>query len=269
MRFFTVELKDNFKALADMPQGTLNCYIPEASVEIDPNVRRPSVLICPGGAYMYCSWREAEPIALYYVSKGFNAFVLFYAVAPAKYPAPQVQAMAAVELIRRNAEQWNCSGKVCCMGFSAGGHLAACTANADLALAEKYGLGDVRPDASILCYPVISSGEYAHKGSFDALCSSAAQADALSAEKLVNGDTPPTFLWHTSNDACVSVVNSLLYAQALAVHGVKFELHVFPDGVHGLACCNKTSGVQDYFINPTCEQWLEQSVRWLREIGLE
>ena len=86
-----------------MSGGILRCYIPEVSSEADPDTQRPSVLICPGGAYVFCSNREAEPIALYYLSKGYNAFVLFYSVAPAKYPEPQVQAMAAIELIRKTA----------------------------------------------------------------------------------------------------------------------------------------------------------------------
>ena len=78
MQYFTVELRDNFPQLADMPRGTIKCYIPEITHEIDINAQRPSVLIFPGGAYKYTSEREAEPIALYYLTKGFNAFVLEY-----------------------------------------------------------------------------------------------------------------------------------------------------------------------------------------------
>ena len=100
MQVFDIDLKTEFSALKKMSGGILRCYIPEVSSEADPDTQRPSVLIYPGGAYVFCSNREAEPIALYYLSKGYNAFVLFYSVAPAKYPEPQVQAMAAIELIR-------------------------------------------------------------------------------------------------------------------------------------------------------------------------
>ena len=175
--------------------------------------------------------------------------------------------MAAVELIRRNRSMWHCSGKVCCMGFSAGGHLAACTANADTELARRCGLSDVRPDASILCYPVITSGQYGHALSFDSLCTSPEQKEALSAEKLVSLDTPPTFLWHTADDSCVPVQNSLLYASALCENGIPFEMHIFPHGGHGLARCDGSTSVQGGMINPACGVWLELSVRWLERLS--
>ena len=267
MQVFDIDLKTEFSALKKMSGGILRCYIPEVSSEADPDTQRPSVLICPGGAYVFCSNREAEPIALYYLSKGYNAFVLFYSVAPAKYPEPQVQAMAAIELIRKNRSIWHCSDKVCCMGFSAGGHLAACTANADTELARSCGLTDVRPDACILCYPLITSGQYGHALSFDSLCSSPQQKAALSAEKLVSRNTPPTFLWHTADDSCVPVQNSLLYASALCEHGVPFEMHIFPHGEHGLARCDGSTSIQGTMISPACGVWLELSVRWLERLS--
>ncbi len=269
MRCFTIELKDHYPLIADMPRGTVKCYIPEVTCEIDPNAHRPSVLIFPGGAYKYTSEREAEPIALYYLTKGFNAFVLYYAVEPAKYPCAFVQAMAMTDLIRAKKEEWNCNGQVCVIGFSAGGHLAACASNPDLALAAKYGLSDVRPDAAILCYPVITSQDgHTHGDSFVALCNNQQEKEALSAEKMVTVDTPPTFMWMTSEDPLVSVTNCLMYASALKAHGLKFELHIFPDGCHGLACCNKTTGIYDFFLSPYCEKWMELSAKFLERSGL-
>lgn len=274
MQFFNINLKDYFPVLDGIGEGCLSCYIADANAEIDPQVLRPSVLILPGGAYMYCSRREAEPVALQYLSKGMNAFVLYYAVAPQQYPAALQQAMAAIALIRRQREAWHANGKVCCLGFSAGGHLAACAANLFQDAQHLIGLNaaDVRPDASILCYPVISSGKWAHVESFKCLCGQdAAMQQSLSMETRVTQDTPPTFLWHTSDDQGVPVQNSLLYACALAEKGVQFETHVFPSGVHGLSCANQTSASKDYLsqhVNSSCERWLELSVHWLKEIGI-
>lgn len=270
MRYFEFDIKDYFPQLSDMPRGHVKAYIPEVTQEIDINASRPSMLIFPGGAYKYTSEREAEPIALYYLSKGFNAFVLYYAVEPAKYPCSHLQAMAMVELIRKNKEQWNCNGQVCVIGFSAGGHLAMCTSNPDMELAASYSLSDVRPDAAILCYPVITSKKgHTHGDSFDALCNNEQEKLALSGENRVSKDTPPTFIWMTSEDPLVSVTNALIYAAALKEHGLKFELHVFPDGCHGLACCNKTTGIYDFFLSPYCERWMEMSAKFLERSGLK
>ena len=270
MRCFTTELKEHFPALADMPRGILKCYIPEDNPELVPQTLRPSILIFPGGAYKYTSEREAEPIALSYLGKGFNAFVLYYAVEPAKYPCALVQAMASVALIRNKGKEWLCNGQVCVMGFSAGGHLAACASNPDPSLVAKYGFGDVRPNAAVLAYAVISSSpEHTHGGSFEALCNNKEEWDALSAEKLVSDKTPPTFLWMTSEDPLVPVTNCFVYATELYRHGVKFEMHIFPNGCHGLACCNvTTAGVHDFFYSQYCERWIDMSFQWFKEIKM-
>lgn len=174
------------------------------------------------------------------------------------------------ELIRRNKEQWHCNGQVCVIGFSAGGHLAMCASNPDMELAAKYGLCDVRPDAAILGYPVITSQkEHTHGDSFDALCNSEQEKIALSGENMVTKDTPPTFMWMTSEDPLVSVTNVLIYAAELKKNGLKFELHVFPDGCHGLACCNKTTGIYDFFQAPYCEGWMDMSAKFLERSGLK
>jgi acetyl esterase/lipase len=99
---------------------------------------------------------------------------------------------------------------------------------------------DIRPNRMILCYPVISSGEYAHKESFYNLTGQKEEDakelwEKLSLEKQVKSTAPPTFLWHTFSDEAVSVWNSLLLAQALHRAGVDTELHVYQLGRHGLS----------------------------------
>ena len=79
-----------------------------------------------------------------------------------------------------------------------------------------------RPDKLILCYPVIRSySKFAHMGSFINLLgedrmSDSALLDFVSTDKQVDDETPPTFIWHTSEDYGVSPVNSYSFATALA-----------------------------------------------------
>ena len=164
-------------------------------------------------------------------------FVLNYSVAPNRFPLQLREVAAVMELLHRNAEQWHCDvSHVAIMGFSAGGHLAAHYSTAY----DCSEIRDVFPrskpvQAAILCYPVITADpKWAHLGSFDALiCKKVRNKEEIkkfSCNKHVTKDTPPTFLWHTAEDADVSVMNSLLYAQALAEKGVPFEYHVFPKG---------------------------------------
>ena len=131
MRCFTVRLQEQFAFLKES-EAALNTYLPYNMTEMcRENQRRPSVLICPGGGYVMCSQREAEPVALQYLKEGYNVFVLWYSVAPQRFPQALLEAAAAVELIHRNAEVWNCDeSRVAILGFSAGGHLAALYSNA-------------------------------------------------------------------------------------------------------------------------------------------
>ena len=159
MRCFTVSLKEHF-AFLNGSDPALEAYLPYNMTEMcRENQRRPSVLICPGGGYVMCSQREAEPVALQYLKEGYNVFILWYSVAPQRFPQPLREAAAAVELIHRNAEVWNCDeGRVAILGFSAGGHLAALYSNAYDWPEVREVLPESKPvQASVLCYPVISA----------------------------------------------------------------------------------------------------------------
>ena len=114
-----------------------------------------------------------------------------------------------------------------------------------------------RPDALVLCYPVISSGKFANTGSFDNLLgkdSSVAEREEMSLEKHVRPDTPPAFLWSTSDDQGVPVENSLLFAMALREKGISFEMHIFPHGPHGMGLATNDPAVSAWA--PLCAKWL-------------
>lgn len=201
----------------------------------------PALIICPGGGYEYCSIREGAPVARAFAREGIAAFVLEYGCEPAPLgKGPLHTLAAAVAWVRRNAARLNIDeNRIAAGGFSAGAHLAGTLGTVWHRAAwfpEGTGLAAHRPDALMLCYPVVTAGEYAHRGSFERLAGPDRQAQqAFSLETLVDGNTPPTFLWHTLDDASVPVENTLLMGDALRRAGVPHELHLFPHGAHGLA----------------------------------
>lgn len=223
---------------------------------------RAAVVVCPGGGYSGRAPHEGAPIARWLNSLGLHAFVCDYRVAPNRHPAPLDDAQRALRLVRHHAQTWKIDPRrVGLLGFSAGGHLVCSVGNfgtdgdplASDVIARKSG----RADAVIACYPVISSGPFAHRGSFDNLLGE--QPDSvllaqLSLETTVSDKNPPTFIWFTADDAAVPVENGLLYASALSRHRVPFALHVYPRGNHGLGLAAENGPVSAW--TTTCGEWL-------------
>lgn len=277
MRYQVIDLYDYFGL--ERPEGgkgLLTCMVIEAPGGMRELRRHPAILILPGGGYAYVSDREAEPVALRYMAKGFCAFVLDYSVAPVRYPAQLVEAAMAMAYIRLEAEAFHIAPeKVASLGFSAGGHLCGCLATiydevpVRAALQERSTLA--RPDAAVLAYPVITTGEKGHADSFYNLCGEDEDLKArLSLETRVTQHAAPVFLWHTVADATVPVKNSLLLAMAYEQQGVPFTLHVFEQGRHGLS----TADSAVYALNELPQvslgvaDWIGMSIDWLFERGL-
>lgn len=236
--------------------------------------KRPAVLICPGGGYSHTSEREAEPVAMQFNAAGFHAFVLYYSVAPARHPQPLLDLSRAVCLLRENNESWKVNPqKIAVCGFSAGGHLAASLGvHWKKSFLEIPGItiGDNHPDALILSYPVITSGKYAHQGSFANLLGPDPGSDLrekMSLEKQVNSQTPPTFLWHTFADSAVPVENSLLFARALRKKQIPFELHIYPEGGHGLSLATEETATSNLPPDPHPATWIKLCLSWLKNIS--
>ncbi len=255
----------------------LTCYIRDHYDTFDKGRKRKALLIFPGGAYQYTSEREAEPVAMVFSGMGYQTFVLDYSCAPkgAKYPTALMQGLLAVKYIRDNAEKYSVDpNKIAVLGFSAGGHLAADVSVEfnDGEVLSKLGLtaAQVRPDASVLCYPVITSGEFAHRGSFVNLTGTGEITELtkkLSLETRVHKDVPPTFLWHTWTDGAVPVQNTLLYSMALKQNGIAAEVHIFPQGGHGLSLGNaETSHPDGNEIVADVQEWPVLADRFLRQV---
>lgn len=266
---------ENFKIKAEGSgdNATLRTYIVDSS-EYFEHSRRPMVFICPGGGYEFVSHKEGEPLALQFTAMGYHAAVLTYSVKPAVYPTQLLEIAQAWKIIRENADRWNVlTDKIIIMGGSAGGHLAASYGifSGEDFMCSSVGLTaqELRPAGMILCYPVISSGVYAHRGSFEALLGvpygeNKEMLEKMSLEKQVTENTPPVFIWHTFTDNVVPSENSMLFAMALKEKGINCELHIFPDGGHGLALANEfTQDKGGYGIQRECVVWIELVKTWL------
>lgn len=275
MRYEVIHLKEHFPVLAEAGKDpVLTVYVPDPMQDADLKDRqRGCVLICPGGGYGFVSDREAEPIALHLLPEGYVAAVLTYSVAPHRFPTQLREVAAAMELLHANAGLWQVDPcRIAIMGFSAGGHLAAHYSNAYAIDAVREVFPDSKPVcASILSYPVITADPaHCHRESFEMLTGheyplSREELDQFSCDRLVTESTPLAFLWHTAEDGCVPVMNSLLYTQAMAKHGVPFELHIYPAGGHGMSTADAVTIADPDAAAMRANDWLRQVKIWIKK----
>ena len=195
-----------------------------------------AIVVCPGGAYFLKTPHEGDPPAAAMRDRGFSCYVLDYRVKPCDPMAPLSDALRAIRIVRAMGYR-----RVGIMGFSAGGHIACCAAvygdAGDPGAADPVDRLPSRPDFFVPCYAVVSFTQYPHIGSVADLLGDPDQHDLrrrFSAELNVTPQTPPAFIWHTANDGLVPAEHSLLLAGALSRCGVRYELHIYPDGPHGL-----------------------------------
>jgi acetyl esterase/lipase len=244
--------------------GTDTTDIPAITVFLPRtmNANTPAIVVAPGGSYIrLASNHEGRQVANYLNSLGVAAFVLRYRLGP-KYhhPIELGDAQRAIQLLRAKATEWRLDPtRIGIMGFSAGGHLAM---SASTHFATVDGVSS-RPDVAILAYPVISMTEsWTHAGSRTALLGANPDpqvAASLSGEKAVTRDTPPTFIFQTTDDATVPAENSVYYYLALRKAGVPVEMHIFEHGAHGLGLA---------MADPALAEWSKLLTNWLRGRGI-
>ncbi len=263
-----------FQTINKSENVSLDCYILDPQAELSRVASRPAVIVCPGGGYGFLSGREGEIVALQMAAVGFHSFVLSYSTCPPSssplWPEPLLDAAWAVDAVRRNAGEWSVDpNAVVILGFSAGGHAAATLGvhwNRPEVL-ERYPAP--RPDAMALCYPVITSGSLTHRGSIGNLTGGDPALIELAAlDKHVGTHTPPAFIWHTVSDEVVPVENSLDFAKALRRSGVSFEMHLFPEGEHGLSLAVDETGAENTSNNAHVARWLGLCLEWIRLVLL-
>jgi acetyl esterase/lipase len=227
-------------ALGDAPEDkpTLTIYLPTS------NPTQTGVIVAPGGGYLHLSMtKEGSDIAAWLNQHGVAAFVLQYRLGP-KYhhPIELGDAQRAIRMVRSQAQSFGIvPGRLGIWGFSAGGHLAATTGTkfdaGNTAASDPIDQQSSRPDFLVLSYPVITfKPPYNHVGSLHSLLGpdpDPALVDALSAELNVTPQTPPTFLYATTDDQTVPAMNSTLFYDALVRAKVPAEIHIFQHGAHG------------------------------------
>jgi len=285
------------------PDVTLSTYVLADSPELLNGQKRPGVLVCPGGAYLNCSDREAEPVALRFAAMGYHAFVLrystYYQGAPgfvplggklevnpnSVHPAPMRDIGKAFLTLRTHAEEWLLDmDRVALCGFSAGAHNCAMYSVYwhDPIITGHFGEDAAlfKPAAAILGYGVLD-----YRLMFGAITDPFAQElsdaasiafmgtksptpellEALSPVLHVSPQTPPTFLWATAADALVPVENTTRMATALAQAGVPFEVHVFEAGPHGLSLATQATAASVQEIDADAAQWIDLVEAWLKK----
>ena len=236
---------------------------------LDTDEPRGAVLILPGGGYrIVCEPSEGAPVAKKFNSLGLHAFVLNYRVEPHTFPAAQIDAMRALQIIRANADKWHIDPNVVgTCGFSAGGHLSA-SLGCSLVDDVQYSGGDEAdnykrlPDFIIAGQGVLSFRDRRNEFNAARLLGKGEvpvtqqEMDTLAPEYFVNEKTPPCFIWHTFADKVVPFTSSIYFAEALRKYNVPCQLQIFARGDHGILLGMDT---------PDVSNWPELAVKFIAE----
>lgn len=261
---------------SDDKRVSLTSYIQLQCHELPNQKALPAVIIFPGGGYKFLSERESDPIAFSWLAKGYNVFILRYSIQEyAAFPQPMLDAFKAIAHIRQQHQQYNIHpDKIALLGFSAGGHLAASVGT--LWNREEYQhLADVKgeehkPNALMLAYPVITTDwmkldieanlKIILRDKFD----DPKMISTVSCHYNVGSHTPPTFLFHTTEDQTVPASDSLKFATALDEYSVPYELHIFEHGPHGISRANVlTDDGTELKVEPEVQCWEDLCSAWL------
>lgn len=229
--------------LSKHSKAKLTMYIQQTSRELANQMVKPAVLIFPGGGYQMCSEREGEPVALAFLNKGFNAFVLEYSLLEESvFPKPLEDANQAMTYLVDHADELHIDpNQIVTIGFSAGGHLAAMLGTC----------GDIRPKAQILIYPaLIRSVE--HGWDYPT--------------PIVDEHTPETFIVHTYFDGFVPLVSPLYFLQELHKKNIPVEFHLFRNGLHGLSLGTKEVSTDYHEEDKEYQKWFDMAISWLKHV---
>ena len=221
-----------------------------------------AIVLCPGGGYIrHVTDREGYPVAKWLVEQGIATIILEYRLPYSRHRVPLFDAQRAIRTTRANANAWKINPeRIGILGFSAGGHVASTAAThfdyGNAESADPIERHSCRPDFSWLVYPVVTMGNFAHKGSRAQLLGTNPKPELVhlySNETQVTNKTPPTFLVHAVNDDAVPPENSRQFVAAMNANQLSVELLELPSGGHGLNGCK----------GPLWEQWKTAALKWL------
>lgn len=269
--------------------STLTAYIQETVIDNNLMGNRPAVIICPGGGYIGITEKEAEPVALRFISAGYNAFVLRYSIGAemARFPAPFIDAAKAVMLVRENAGKWSIDpDNISLCGFSTGGHIAAILAatwqEEYLAKALNANSKIFRPNKLILGYPLLNMLQFKKKNiathperqpvldmiftaAYGTMSPSNQLVEEWNCKNRITLQMPPTFIWTTSEDDIVGVEECLDFIKVLAANNISYEFHIFEKGDHGLSLGDQTVGysVSEIKKHINAHEWVDLALNWI------
>ncbi|MBQ6830925.1 MAG: alpha/beta hydrolase [Clostridia bacterium] len=243
---------------------------------------RPAMIAVAGGGYGSICEREGEPVGAAFFGAGYHLFVMRYSVTPLHYPTQLIEGAMAVAYIRKNAEALRVDPHaIGAVGSSAGGHFVGMLATLTGEDCVKEALGAdaalARPDAVVMCYPVITAGAKRQPDSIERISGGDPDLAAfLSLEHRVTADSAPAFIWATQDDGLVPVENAVDMTSAYIKAGVPCEFHMYQSGPHGLALATRAttaplgrvwnSTMEDY-VNPAVATWFGMCITWLEKHG--
>lgn len=242
-------------------EATLEGYILDCELTLGQEKKRPAIVICPGGGYVYCSPREAEPVALSFAAKGYHAFILRYSTGyDCAGFSPLEEISWTVGYLREHADEWNIDAeKILSCGFSAGGHLA---------LAAGL-MAEHKVNGMILGYPAVTIPNM--QGAFMLQLLTGKQevtdedANYFNLLNKITKEAPPVFLFATAEDL-LTTYGALAVANKYAECGLCYELHVFQHGPHGYSLANEVAADGSLqVLNTSFATWVDMSVEWLKK----
>ena len=265
MKCFEINLPD----LYPVQKGHVQAILGESPHDGNTPFLRPALIVVPGGGYGFVSKREGEPIASAFLGRGFQTFILTYAVVGdgVRYPEQLTELACTVDYVRKHAEEFHVNpNEIFVVGFSAGGHLAGNLAVDYDKIEAITGLSlDCKPTAVGLAYPVTCG----HTGSFKNLLNGyegeefERLCEQVNLVKRVTPTTSPAFIWTTAEDGVVPPCDSITYAAELSKNKIPFELHVYPHGHHGLSTASREVNGEHAFL-PLVSRWLDDCARFFR-----
>ena len=277
MKVFNVDLKKEYGFLQG---GTLDCLVTEYPYdgEQPDSWALPALIVIPGGGYGMTSKREGFPIATAFMAKGFQTFIVNYLCQPqgARYPEQLLEEAAAVDYVKKHAKALHINpNEVFLVGFSAGGHLVGNLAVEHQNVAQKAGVAlDCKPTAVGLCYPVITHVG-GHFVSYENLLSGYSEEakeelfKTLDLNEAVSAQTPPAFIWATASDNVVPADNALRYALAMAKNNLDYEIHIYPEGAHGLSTGHRNINLQLSDEAARTARWVDDCACFFRRYTME
>lgn len=283
--------------LFESSDAVLTTYVLDDGEFIRSGIKRPAVVICPGGGYTYVSKNEGEPVALAYARRGYHAFVLDYSVKIQNpFPTALRELAKAMSIVRDNADKWLVDkNDISVIGFSAGGNLALSLGiyynnnilTRDLELAGEQ----IKPNQLILGYPAVTMHskhgsqetpkeiiEMMEKGLIPDFRGpnikeillgkenpTKEEEESLNLLRYVNKSLPKTFIWGTYEDSVIPATDLLGLAAKMYELNIPCELHMFQKGPHGTSICDETMMNKKDIEGLSIPYWVELSLKWLEQ----